>query len=71
MSEKQNTSKTKKPTAELDQQRMLEILGDAVNKCQQAGLQVQVGTLFDNGTKLVAIVLAGVVLTDEHRLVLQ
>ena len=47
---------------------MLEILQDAINKCQTAGIQIQVGNLHDQGTTVLAIVLAGVVMRDDKRL---
>jgi len=63
-----STRKTGKSTADLDPDLMLEILQDAINKCQTAGIQIQVGNLHDQGTTVLAIVLAGVVMRDDKRL---
>jgi D-Tyr-tRNAtyr deacylase len=62
-----STKRGRKPTSKtnaLTPDLALEILQEAVNRCQQSGVSVGVERFFDAGTRGVVIILEGVDLVD-------
>ena len=74
MAENSETSATSgkrstRATAKLTPDQALQILQEAATRCREAGLQVQIASMFDRGTQTAAIVITGAEWRDENLIV--